>query len=158
MRYVYGQDAAVARFAVSIISPGQQRTFGPCQAIGVTDDNGKPVAAIVYNNFNRVAGTIEMSAAALPRSRWLSRETIWRAYRHPFETLKCQTVFGHARADDEPWLRILASLGHAFITVPRCYGRDADGVLVMLTVEEWQTHPIHQRCRRSVDTSIREAA
>jgi len=160
VRYIYRQDAAVAAFVAGIIAPGSRAdlTFGSCQTIGVIDDDMKPVAGIVYNNYNRAAGRIEMSVAAVPKSRWLSRETIWRAHEHPFVTLECQIIYGHVRASNEAWLRVMASLGYAFITVPRFYGRDADGVLIMLTVEDWQTHPIHQRCKRSVEDNIREAA
>ena len=134
--YVYGHDEVIAQFVAQLIPAARGRSFGACSAIGVLND-GKLVAGVVYNNFRRDAGVIEMTTAALPRSGWLSRETLRRIYGYPFVQLDCQMVMLHVAADNAPLLRQLAALGHAFIRIPRLYGRDADCVLCLLTREAW---------------------
>jgi len=156
--YVRGQDAAVAQFVAKILSPGRARTFGPCVAIGITDDDNQPIGGLVYSNYDRDAGVIEYSAAAVPGARIFSRETILRSFTFPLVHLGCHMVCSNIRADNERSLRVAAGLGYGFVTLPRAYGRDVDGVRATLTIEDWRDHKLHQRCRRGAETDNRKAA
>lgn len=143
--YVYGQDQIIAEFVVNLIPHCRQRGFGKCKAIGIIDESGKLIAGMVYNNWVPEAGVIEMSGAALPGKYWLTRETLRRIYRYPFEDCHCQMVVMQVAANDTVLLGVLAALGYNLIRVPRLHGRDKDAVLCLLTYEDWIANKITKR-------------
>jgi hypothetical protein len=150
LRYVYGQDQAVAAFVASLIPHIDPAGFpSKARAIGVTDAAGAPLAGVVYYDWNVPAGTVVMAAAAKPGVFWFSRETIRRVFDHAFHDLRCQMVVMRVLADDERLLGQLALFGFAFIPFPRCYGRDRDGVICTYTAEDWAASkynaPVTQR-------------
>ncbi len=142
--YVYGHDEAIAQFVAQMIPAARGRDFGPCAAIGVVRD-GQLVAGIVYSGYRPDAGVVEITTAALPRSRWLTLETIRRIHEYPFDQLGCQMTMLHVAADDAGKLRQMAGLGYAFIRLPRMYGRDADCILCLLTQEQWDASRFNRR-------------
>ena len=158
LRYVYGHDEVVAQFVAQMIPHVREysNSMGNCKTIGVIDGDGKLIAGLVYHNYDPVAGHIEITGAALPKSRWLTRETIRRMYSYPFEQIGVQMVVQRTPADNEALLDQLARGGFMFVHWPRLYGRDRDGVICLLTAEEWARDPLHQRVNRN--TEIREAA
>src|SRR4051812_12708873 len=101
LRFVYGQDQVISRFVASMIPHVGWRGFGNAKAIGIIDDAGRLIAGLVYSNWNPDAGTIEVSGAALPGSRWLTRETLNRMYDYPFNEIACQMVIKRVLADNE---------------------------------------------------------
>ena len=139
LHYVYGQDEIIADFVTRMIPHANGRGFGKCKTIGVVNDDGHLIAGIVYHDYNPEAGVIMLAAAAIPKSRWLTRETIRRMYEYPFEQIGMQMIMQPTPADNEPLLRQLAALGFMFVSVPRMYGRERDGVLALLTREAWLT-------------------
>lgn len=144
--YVYGHDEAIAHAVAQMIPAARGRDFGPCTAIGVVRD-GALIAGIVYSGYRPEAGVIEITTAALPRSRWLTLETIRRIHEYPFNQLGCQMTMLHVAADDEGKLKQMAGLGYAFIRLPRMYGRDADCILCLLTREEWESGKFSRKTR-----------
>jgi len=136
LRYVYGHDETVAQFVAQLIPHAHGRTLSG-KAIGVIDDEGKLIAGVVYHQYDREAGTIEITGAALPGSRWLTRETIQRMYTYPFEQLGVQMIVQRTPADAEHLLEQLARGGYMFVKWPRMLGRDRDGVLCLFTREAW---------------------
>jgi RimJ/RimL family protein N-acetyltransferase len=146
LQYVYEQHEAVAHFVAQLIPHDRGgRGYGRCKAIGVLDEAGNAIAGIVYFNYNADAGTIEIAGAALPKSRWLTRETIRRMYEYPFLQLGVQMIIQRTPADNESLLRQLAAYDYMFITVPRMFGRDRDGVLCLLTREAWEGNRFNRR-------------
>jgi len=139
LRYVYGQDKAVAHFVAQLIPHVDPRGFpANATAIGITDADNTPVAGIVYYNWNQRADTVEIAIAARPSARgWFSRETIFRLYDHAFVALGCQMAIMRVRADNLSLLRQMHAFGCALITVPRLYGRQDDGVICTYTAEQW---------------------
>lgn len=160
LQYVYEQHEAVAHFVAQLIPHDRGgRGYGRCKAIGVLDENGRAIAGIVYFNYNPDAGTIEIAGAALPKSGWLTRETIAIMYQYPFLQLRCQMVIQRTPADNERLLRQLAAGNYSFILVPRMFGRDRDGVLCCLTCEAWAANKFCKRYKHHLSISaIREAA
>jgi hypothetical protein len=136
--YVYGQDEIVAHAVAQMIPHCRERGFGKCKAIGVVNESGNLLAGIVYHNWSPEAGVIELSIAALPKTKWLTRETLYRMFEYPFEQIGVQMVMHLVPADDERLLRQIAIAGHMFIAVPRLFGRDRDAVLCLLTREAWE--------------------
>lgn len=140
LRYVYGQDEIVASFVAQMIPHVRERGFGRCKAIGIIDDEGTLIAGIVYHNYSPEAAVIEISAAALPKSKWLTRETIRRVYEFPFDQCRCQMIVSVVPAEDERLLGQLAACGHSLVKIPRLLGRDNDAVLCLLTSEDWASN------------------
>src|SRR5215467_4856004 len=137
LRYVHGYDEEVSAFVAHMIPSMHGRGFGECKTIGVVRDDGEMIAGIVYHNWNPQAGVIEMSAAAIPGSRWFTRRTADVMYEYPFVQLDCQMIMQLTPADDERLLGQLARGGYMFVLVPRLLGRDQDGVLCLFTREMW---------------------
>jgi RimJ/RimL family protein N-acetyltransferase len=155
LHYVYGQNEIVAQFASAVIPHMHGRGFGRCQTIGVVDNAGKLIAGIVFHNYHPEAGVIEMTVSALPRSRWMTRETFRRIHQFVFERCACQTLMLIVPADNEALLRQPAHLGFIFVRVPRLLGRDRDAVLCLLTAEAWEATKFN---KRAASASLKEAA
>jgi len=155
--YVYGHDETVGAFVASLV-PHCRRGFGNCKTIGVIDEEGHLMAGLVYHNYDPEAGIIEISGASLS-PRFLTRETIRRIYTYPFLEIGVQMVVQRNPAEDERLLRQLAVYGFMFIAVPRMFGRDRDGVLCLLTIEDWQANKFNKRLKHHVvDAPLEEAA
>jgi RimJ/RimL family protein N-acetyltransferase len=92
MRLVLGQDRDVAAW-VAARTPhmGEGALFGPCAAIGVADEAGRPLGAVVFSNFQPGFGSIEVSFAA-DTPRWLTRPLIGAILSYPFVQLDCQRL------------------------------------------------------------------
>jgi hypothetical protein len=161
IEYAYGYDQAVASFVAKLI-PHCRRGFGPnARAIGIVEGQ-ELIAGLVYHNYDPDAAIIEISGAALPGRRWLSRETIRRMYRFPFLDCNCQMVVQRTPADNERLLGMLAAYDYSFISMPRLFGRDRHGVICCLTYEAWAGNRFNQRFNHHIqdlpNPLFREAA
>jgi hypothetical protein len=157
--YVYGHDQIVAEFVAELI-PHCRRGFGPhCKAIGVIDRTGRLLAGIVYYNYDPEAEIIEIAGAAMPKVPWLTRDTLRVMYQYPFLQCHCQMVVQRTPADDERLLGMLAAYGYSFVTVPRLFGRERDGVICSLTYEDWINNRFNKRLKHHLmGEAIEEAA
>jgi hypothetical protein len=145
LSYVYGQDEVVGRAVAQLIPHVGALGFGAnAKTIGIIDEGGRLIGGLVYHNYDPVAEVIEISGAAI-HPRWLTRETIKRMYQYPFITCQCQMVFQRTPADDERLLGMLAEYDYTFVKVPRMFGRHRDGVLCLLTVEDWSNNRFNKR-------------
>ena len=160
--YVFDQTLHVAPFVASLIPECRERGFGACSTIGVLDEDGYLVAGLVYRNWCPEVGTIEMSGAAVPGTNWLTRRTLQVIYDYPFYQLECQMVIQTTSADNEKTLRINAAIGMSLYKIARLAGRDRDGVVATLTVEQWEQSRYNANRRRAEkatpDTQLTEAA
>jgi len=107
------------------------------RAIGIANDDGDLIAGIVYFNYSPEAGTIEMSVEALPKQRWLTKATLAVMFQYPFWDCGCQMLITKTSARSEHVLRMLAAMNFSLILIPRAGGRDEDGVIALLTYEDW---------------------
>ena len=135
LQYDYEHHEGVAGFVAALT--GLHRGFGKCKAIGVLKDN-RPIAGIVYHDYNPEAESIMITGGALPKCGWLTRETLWRMYEYPFVQLKCQQVVQLTPADNEQLLYQLARGGYDFEKFSRAFGRHRDGVICRFTSEAWE--------------------
>ena len=157
--YVFDQTIHVAPFVASLIPECRERGFGPCSTIGVVDEDGYLMGGLVYRNWCPETGTIEMSGAAVPGSNWLSRRTIQIMYDYPFYQIGCQMIIKTTMADNEIVLRIMAAVGFTLHYVKRLGGRDRDGVVGTLTVEDWEQSRYNVNRKRAEKTEpLTEAA
>jgi RimJ/RimL family protein N-acetyltransferase len=157
--YVFGHDEAVAAFVAQLIPECRERGFGKCRAIGVVDETGL-LGGLVYRNWCPEVGTIEISGAALPGTNWISRRTIQIGIDYTFYQCGCQMVIGTTSADNDIVLRIMAAVGFTLYKIKRLGGRDRDGVVGTLTVEDWEASKYNANHKRleKVDQPVEEAA
>ena len=156
--YVFGHDQLVAEFVASLIPECRERGFGKCKAIGIVNEKGQLLGGLVYRNWCPEVGTIEISGAAVPGTNWLSRRTVNIMYDYPFYQVGCQMVIKTTMADNFIVLRIMAAVGFSLHTIKRLGGRDRDGVVGTLTVEQWEESPYNVNRRRPAATAEKEAA
>ena len=160
LRYLYDQHEIVAKF-VSTLIPHCRRGFGDAvRGIGVIDEAGRLIGGLVYYNWDPEAEIIELAGAAT-HARWLTRGTIARMYQYPFLQCGCQMVVQRTPADDKKLLGQLAAYDYTFVTVPRLFGRDRDGVICSLTYEAWVDNRFNKRFKHHVidaDYQEQEAA
>jgi RimJ/RimL family protein N-acetyltransferase len=156
--YVFGHDQLVAEFVASLIPECRERGFGKCKAIGIVNEKGQLLGGLVYRNWCPEVGTIEISGAAVPGTNWLSRRTVNIMYDYPFYQVGCQMVIKTTMADNFIVLRIMAAVGFSLHTIKRLGGRDRDGVVGTLTVEQWEESPYNVKRRRPEATAEKEAA
>jgi hypothetical protein len=157
LTYLYGADQLVAGFVAQMI-PHCRRGFPlDATAIGVMRD-GALIGGMVYHNYDAEAGLIEMSGAAVD-ARWLTRETLARVYRYPFIQCGVQMTLMRVPIENERLLRQLAAFNYTFVKVPRMFGRDKDGVLCLLTYEDWCENKVNKRYRHhETDAELEDAA
>jgi len=153
--YVFGHDEVVAAFVAQLIPECRERGFGKCRAIGVIDETGL-LGGLVYRNWCPEVGTIEISGAALPGTNWLSRRTVQIMYDYPFYQCGCQMVIKTTMADNEIVLRIMAAVGFSLHHIKRLGGRDRDGVVGTLTVEDWEASKYNANRKRKPE--LKDAA
>ena len=158
--YVFDQTLHVAPFVASLIPECRERGFGECSSIGVIDEDGYLMGGLVYRNWCPETGTIEMSGAAVPGSNWLSRRTIQIMYDYPFYQVGCQMLIKTTMADNEIVLRIMAAVGFDLHYIKRLGGRDRDGVVGTLTVEDWEQsrYNCNRKRAKAPEPQLTEAA
>ena len=92
MRIVLGRDPEVADWvARRIPHVGSGEAFGPCRAIGVQAQDGRPLGGVVFSNWQPACRSIEASFAA-DTPRWLTRRIIAAILAYPFVQLDCQRI------------------------------------------------------------------
>lgn len=64
--------------------------FGPAAGIGVERD-GQIIAGMVYHEYRKAYGTVQMSTAAI--GPWATRETLRVMFDYPFNQLRCQKIW-----------------------------------------------------------------
>ena len=75
-------------------------------------------------------------------------------FRYPFFVCGCQMVVQRTPADDQKLLYVLSKFGYDFVTLPRLFGRDRDGVVCYLTREAWEANKFCQRFKHHLPDAI----
>ena len=162
LRYVYDQDQLVADFvARSKVASGFTKRAGfpkNLRAVGVIDELNELIAGIVYFNYNPEAGTIEMSVEALPKHRWLTPTTLAIMFQYPFLHCNCQMLITKTMARSTHVQRMLQAMNFKLIHIPRAGGRNEDGVLALLTYEDWLAGKFCKRFGHHIAVKADEAA
>ena len=65
-------------------------------------------------------------------------------FQYPFVQCRCQMLITRTSAKSEHVLRMLAAMNFTLILVPRSGGRNEDGVIATLTVEDWMAGKFYQ--------------
>lgn len=148
MKTLWGSDrepmlnAHLAQWA-SVEIFGRVDGFEKCTTMGVFD-GPKLIAVMVFYNFERDYGVIEISGAGTDK-RWLSRAILNEMFSYPFDQLGCQLIIMRVSAKDDDLRRILTSIGFTGYTIPRIRGRTEDETVYTLTDENWRKSKFHRK-------------
>jgi hypothetical protein len=131
-------NEGMKRWAANVIWPGKGMTFGDAACMGVMLDD-KPIACVLFHNWEPHTGVIEMSAASVNR-RWITRKTLSAMFEYPFATAGAQMlVTRNSSGPEQKHLhRMLKSYGFVHWLIPRLGGRDKDMLLWTLTDDQWR--------------------
>lgn len=88
-------DRVVSQFMCGVLEQPDGFTAG--RGIGVLDmqpdgTHGRMIAGIWFESFN--GANMMMHVAALPSSRWMSKELLWYTFYYPFVECGCKRVTG----------------------------------------------------------------
>lgn len=135
---------------------GHFRGFGPCSTMGVFD--GEDLTAVmVYHNYDRRSGVIEISGAASSKV-WLKRHVLREMFAVPFQNMGCQMVVMRVSTKDKALGRMLTAYGFSSYVIPRLRGRNEDDVIFTLTDTVWMNNKFNRRIGKSSDASAQIAA
>lgn len=131
------QNDHLSSWCAHRIWPGENNNFGPCATMGVLL-NGEIIAVVVYHNWTPAQGIIEFTGTAENR-RWLTRRVLHEMFSYPFSIPGIQMVFSRT-SENQQHLRQLKAYGFNQVRIPRLYGRDEDGIINTLTIEQWRNN------------------
>jgi len=156
MRLLFGHSDAVEAFVASLI-PRCADGFGPCQGIGVIDNDGRLVAGWVWHGWDPSAETMEFSGASLT-PHWMTRDILHGLFGYAFDEVGCQMVLTRNSEGNKRLHRQLARYGFTRWDVPRLFGRGENGVFWTLTDDAWRANNFHPEARSHEQTAPAEAA
>jgi RimJ/RimL family protein N-acetyltransferase len=119
---------------VSVRIPGCQR--GISNFVSLSVSNGDRIGGVLYHDWNPEAGTIQMSAAG--GNGWLTRPVLHAMHAYPFMVARCQMIVLQTAEENTVMRRIAKAYGYRELIIPRLMGRDRNGALLTLTLEDWQ--------------------
>ena len=111
--------------------------FGPCQALGVVNGDGRIVGGVVFHGWNKHYRSMEVSCAA-DSAKWLSRRIITGILSYPFEQLGVNRLSSVTRPEDERTRHVLEALGFVCEGTGRGVFGDYDGVSYSLLSDDWR--------------------
>lgn len=121
---------------------GKSKPFFLSTGMGVFD-KGNLIAGMMFHNYDRDAGVIEVSGAA-ETARWLTKPVLWEMFSYTFNQLNCQTVVMRVSEDNARLARILPSYGFVKYEIPRLRGRDKSEMIYLLHDDVWRGNGFHK--------------
>lgn len=108
---------------------------GPYATMAVIDGD-EIIAVVVYHDWSKAHGTMQMSAAATT-ARWLTRPVLREMFDYPFRQLGNQLVALRVSDRNERMKRIALRFGFKGYPIPRLRGRDEGEIIFTLTDDDW---------------------
>lgn len=136
---------------------GHANGFPQATTMGVFNDK-KLIACMIYHNYDRKAGVVEISGAASDR-RWLRKYVLHEMFSAPFTDMGCQCVVMRVspKPEQRHIRRMLTSYGFTEHRIPRLRGRDEDECVFVLTDDAWRANGFHASTDISPDTRDKAA-
>ena len=156
MKLLFGHSDAVERFVAGLI-PRCADGFGPCQAIGVIDNDGRLLAGWVWHGWDPSAETMEFSGASLT-PHWMTQDILHKLFSYAFDEVGCQMVLTRNSEGNKRLHRQLARYGFTRWDVPRLFGRGENGVFWTLTDNSWRANNFHPGTKSHEQTQTADAA
>jgi hypothetical protein len=142
VRLIFGNDETVAAFVASRVPFCAARGFDQYSAIGVARDE-QLVGGFVFHDYAPEFGVIELSFGSVD-PRWLTRSVLYGVFSYVFDEMGCQMACSRTPASYRSALRMVRVYGFKQVTVPRLFGRNEDGIISTLTVEDWKSNGFHK--------------
>lgn len=125
-----------------------RRIWGDARAmslgtVAAVVNGGKIVAAVLFHNWDRDAGVIEISAAS-DNKRWLSRAVLFDLFGYAFGQLETQAVFARLDPSNTALARIFSAYGFKRYDLPRMRGRDKGEAVFILGDDDWRANGFHK--------------
>lgn len=117
--------------------------FGPGAAMGV-EHSGILVAGVVFHNYDRANGVIEVSGAS-DSKLWATRAILGEIYGYCFDQIGCQAVIQRNDPDDTALCKNLTAIGFERYDIPRLRGRDKADAIFILTDDAWRVSRFNRR-------------
>ena len=135
-RLIFGQDEAIAGWVARTIPHVGSTGFGACRAVGVAV-GGKPVAGIVYHDYQPDHRTVQISMASTS-PLWAKRSTIRALLAVPFEQYSVYKIWTAIPADNERAIRFNRGIGmKSEGTLRHQFGRKRHAVIFGMIYEEY---------------------
>lgn len=109
IRLVVGMSDLVAKWVQRQFPDAPN--FAPCTAIGVTDEDNRLIAGIVYNNYRDHMITVSMASTG---RQWCNRRIIRALLAHPFEELKVRRLEANVAKRNKHTRKLLERAGFKF--------------------------------------------
>lgn len=122
---------------------GHAGAFRDYTAMGIFEPGGRMVAGLVYYDYDRSAGVIQVSGAA-DTARWLTKPVLWEMFNFPFNEIGCQALVMRVDPGDRRLERILSAYGFEKHVLPRMRGRDRDDAIYILFDDVWKANGFHK--------------
>jgi len=101
------------------------------------------IAAVLFNNYQPEAGTVEITAAS-DSALWLSRAMLWEMFSYAFGQLKCQSVILRADPANERLRRVATGYGFTRHELPNLRGKGKPEAIYILTDDAWRGNGFHR--------------
>ena len=118
---------------------GRDIDWGPCEAIGVSDENDNLIGGVVFNNYQPHFRNIEVSFAAVRRN-WLTPKLVHGILSYPFDRLGVRRITTLTPKRNRSARQFLKKFG--FVeegNVREGFGTD-DMIISGLLAKEWAGH------------------
>ena len=131
-KLLYGSDDIVAEFVKKALQPDIDE-FGLFSAIGITDEGGKLIAGVVYNQF---FGRDIQATIASTSKRWASRNIMRAIFAYPFFQLGCYRITAQTRSRNLRSISFLYKSGFQKEGLLRGWYEDDDALIMgMMRIE-----------------------
>ncbi len=113
------------------------RTGGVFDYIGVAiglERDGELIAGVLYDNYN--GRSICMHVAAVPGSRWMTREYLRVCFDYPFNRAKVTKILGMVDSTNAPARRFDEHLGFTLESTIKDAGKDGDLLIYSMTRQQ----------------------
>lgn len=109
-KLIFGQDERVAAWVAKQLPHVGDVGFGPCRAIAVVSASDRPLGAIVYHDYQKQAGTVQISMASVS-PLWAQPQTVRDLLAIPFDQYKVRKVWTCIPHDNERAIRFNEGIG-----------------------------------------------
>lgn len=107
---------------------------GRGQAIGLETAEGELIAVVLFDDYNKA--NINMHVAAVPGSRWLTREFLWYCFHYPFIELGCKRITGLVAETNYAARKFDEHLGFTLEATLKDAHPDGDLLLYVMTKQD----------------------
>lgn len=123
---VFGADREVAKWVAAQI-PGYVGGAN-ARALGVIKD-GQLVAGVIYEHYNGVH--VEAAIAAIPKTNWATKQTLFHIFHYPFVTLGCEAITISVASTNLASLNLVTKMGFEPEALVKFAAQDGSTVIIM---------------------------